>query len=344
MKSVGLDVGYGFVKVTDGSVGYSFPSVIGDRSLDTFQIDIRMNRTPVDNMQIKYKGKFYNVGKAAIKHSNYLYRDLSLARNYGNNFEIMFLMALSLLCNKNENEMRVVTGLPPQYMHMAEVAKNSLVGDHEITVMRDNKFQDMEITLADLDIVPQPLGTFWSEHLTQGQSGYDVTEGLKVGVIDIGFGTTDLAIIEDGEYIHEKSLTLPIGMSAVYKEISSEIFKKYGINKEAHSLDQVVIKRRIRIANKEEDISEFLNVSYNKIAENIIVETISNWKYRELDQIIITGGGSHELGKLFLQYFPQGVLAKEPFTANSRGYLAWAMHKESFYKYLNNEDGSVCFG
>jgi hypothetical protein len=28
MKLIGLDVGYGFVKVTDGNLGYSFPSVI----------------------------------------------------------------------------------------------------------------------------------------------------------------------------------------------------------------------------------------------------------------------------------------------------------------------------
>jgi plasmid segregation protein ParM len=29
-KIVGLDVGYGFVKITDGDFGYSFPSVVGD--------------------------------------------------------------------------------------------------------------------------------------------------------------------------------------------------------------------------------------------------------------------------------------------------------------------------
>ncbi len=27
-KIIGLDVGYGFVKVTDGTTGYSFPSVL----------------------------------------------------------------------------------------------------------------------------------------------------------------------------------------------------------------------------------------------------------------------------------------------------------------------------
>jgi plasmid segregation protein ParM len=328
VRSVGLDVGYGFVKVTDGNIGFSFPSVIGDRSMDTFQIDIKRNRTPVDNMQIKYKGKFYNVGKSAIKHSNYLYRDLSLARNYGNNFEIMFLMALSLLCNKKENDLRVVTGLPPQYMHMAEAARTGLLGKHEITINKDGEFQDIQISLTDLDIVPQPLGTFWAEYLTHGEDGFASIDGLKVGVIDVGFGTTDLAIIEDGEYIHEKSLTIPIGMSNTYKEVSSELFKKFGINIEIHSLDQIVIKRRLRLANKEEDISEILSESYGKIAENLIIEITSNWNYRELDQIIFTGGGSHELGKYLMQFFPQGTVAKEPFTANSRGYLAWAMQKE----------------
>ena len=32
-RYIGLDVGYGFVKVTDGDSGYAFPSVVGEGDL-----------------------------------------------------------------------------------------------------------------------------------------------------------------------------------------------------------------------------------------------------------------------------------------------------------------------
>lgn len=329
MKSVGLDVGYGFVKVTDDNIGYSFPSVVGDSSINPLSLDVKMNRSPIDNMRLSYKGKTYNIGKSAIKHSNYLYRDLSVSRSYGNNFEIMFLAALSLMCNKPENEVCVVTGLPPQHMHMAEDINLRLRGQHNISVFKDNRFQDVKITIHDIDIVPQPLGTFWSQYLIQDNNDQNTADGMRVGVIDIGFGTTDLAIIEDGEYIHEKSRTIPIGMSSTYKETSDEIFRRFGINKEMHSLDQIVIKKTIKLANEEKDISDILAASYDKIAQNIIVEINSQWNHKELDQILVTGGGGHEMSKHLLAYFPQAVLVNEPFTANCRGYLAWSRYKDS---------------
>ena len=38
---IGIDVGYGFVKVTDGQVGYSFPSVVGEgHTKPTFSMKI----------------------------------------------------------------------------------------------------------------------------------------------------------------------------------------------------------------------------------------------------------------------------------------------------------------
>ena len=96
MKLLGLDVGYGFVKVTDGNLGYSFPSVIGDGDANDQTLNFGKSLSRINNLNIIYKNKIYRVGDSAIRHSNYLYRDLSLSRSYGSDFDILFLAALSL--------------------------------------------------------------------------------------------------------------------------------------------------------------------------------------------------------------------------------------------------------
>ncbi|HHW47448.1 MAG TPA: hypothetical protein GXX14_02390 [Clostridiaceae bacterium] len=113
MKLIGLDVGYGFIKVTDGTVGYSFPSVIGDATISDWTLSFKRDLSKINNIRIMYENKAYHIGDSAIRHSNYLYRDLSLSRSFGHDFEILFLAALSLFSNV-ENQFMIVTGLPPR--------------------------------------------------------------------------------------------------------------------------------------------------------------------------------------------------------------------------------------
>ena len=118
-KLVGLDVGYGFVKATDGESGYSFPSVVGEgHTKPTFSI--RSNHMPViDNLKIEMGQKLYYVGKAAVRQSKFVYRDLSytVPREMILKF---FYSALSLFCPNRTNEFKVVTGLPVERIHLAK--------------------------------------------------------------------------------------------------------------------------------------------------------------------------------------------------------------------------------
>ena len=70
------------------------------------------------------------------------------------------------------------------------------------------KMRDTRVYVPEVEIVPQPLGTYWSQSFNSGGQEKVPSDGLT-GIIDIGFRTTDLAAIEDDEYIPEKSNSLP---------------------------------------------------------------------------------------------------------------------------------------
>lgn len=219
-RILGVDVGYGFVKVTDGTYGYSFPSVVGEgHTKPTFSV----KSTPVpvaDNIKIQMNQKLFHVGKSAIRHSKYVYRDLSYTRSVGEDFEILFCAALSLFCKDYTNDFKVVTGLPVERIQLAGDLEQRIRGEKDIKIFRNGKTHSTRIYVPEVQIVPQPLGTYWSQFFNSEEQTNASLKGLT-GVIDVGFRTTDLAAIEDEEYIPEKSKSLPIGLATAYSTIGS---------------------------------------------------------------------------------------------------------------------------
>lgn len=180
-----------------------------------------------------------------LQSSTFVYRDLSYARTLGEDFEILFYSALSLFCCNHANEFRVVTGLPVERIHLAEDLQARVRGERTIKILRGGEVQDTRVYVSEVEIVPQPLATYWSEFLSpEGEKSAFLMQGLT-GVIDIGFRTTDLAAIEDGEYIPEKSKSLSVGLATAYSDIGSNLAMEYGLGKEHYALDGVIIERKI---------------------------------------------------------------------------------------------------
>ncbi len=322
-KIIGLDVGFGFVKVTDGEKGFSFPSVVGEgHNKPMFQVGPQQL---VNNLSLGLNSdnKIYFVGKSAIRHSQYLYRDLSTDRNKTNDLRALFMGALVLFCNSQENRFKVVTGLPVGRMHMADDIINQVKGRCPVKVYRNNKINEMDIIVSDVEVVPQPLGTYWAQNFNPARE-----EPLKgrIGIIDVGFRTTDLAVIDEGDYVPEKSRTINLGLNTAYKEIGAIIFTNYDLERESYALDEAVIKGTIRVAGDEVDISDMKRKAFERLAANIRVEVNSSWALAEFDDLIISGGGGQALSSYLAPHFKQTKLMPDSLTANSRGYLSWAKH------------------
>ncbi|MBP2019371.1 plasmid segregation protein ParM [Symbiobacterium terraclitae] len=325
-RLIGVDLGYGFIKATDGREGFLFPSVVGDGSpyqplrLATQESD------PTDNLRIKVGDQVYHVGTLAVRQSRMAYRSLSTTRAEGNDLLVLFLAALSLFAHEPNTTFSVVTGLPPGRMHLSDEFVRSVKGDHRVVRYRAGNPEELYLRVERATVVPQPLGTYWSQVLDpRGRlpEHQPVPDG-RIGIIDVGFRTTDLVTVEGGEYVPEHSRTIPTGLASAYGAIAASLLRDYGVERENHALDEAVISGEISVSGRRVDITGLREQAFAQLATKVLVEIRSTWQVADYDQLWVTGGGGHALQRYLVPQFPQASLIADPLTANSRGYLAWA--------------------
>lgn len=328
-KCIGLDMGYGFVKAHDGREGFVFPSVVGEGSAGGPMSFGFAKPALTEDIRIGIDGKTYYLGDLAIRHSRIAYRGLSATRSEGDDIKILFLGALSLFCHEPVNDFSVVTGLPPGRLHLENDLVSQLKGDFEVTRHNGNQKSTVSIRIDQMEVVPQPVGTYWSEVLDARGHLREDSELLqgKVGVIDIGFRTSDFATVVDGEYAPSWSRTVPLGIYTAYDEIAQELSSKHGIERETYALDESIISGQINISGQKVDITELRDRVFGDVATKLLVDVRSLWQLEEYDRVLLTGGGGHVLESYLRSLVPQAQLVRDPVAANARGYFAWAYHQ-----------------
>lgn len=325
-RSLGVDIGYGFVKVTDGQEGYIFPSVVGEGNpIGILRTGLRQPDS-VDDLRLTVDGQTYFVGKVAIRHSRMAFRCLTDTRAEGNDLKVLVLAALSLFSRESFSTYSLVTGLPPGRQHLVANLIEQIRGEHKVIVHRDQGPVELTIRINRVVVVPQPMGTYWSQTLeARGRVRRDSPLAeAKIGVLDIGFRTTDLAAIDQGDFLPELSKTIPVGLSAAYDQIGQRLLAEYGLEREGYALDEAVVRGEVAVAGRKVDITPIVRAAFEQLATKILIDLRSFWQVSEFDAILLTGGGGQALSSFLLPHIPQGALTPDPATANSRGYIAWA--------------------
>ena len=325
-RYIGLDTGYGFVKVMDGREGFILPSVVGDGSTESSERFGTRHPDPVDDIRLTLAGSTYYVGSLAVRRSGMAHRGLTDTRDEGNVLRILALAGLSLFCQQPVNSFSIVTGLPPGRMHLRDRVLATLKGQHVIGRPGRAGSEELVINISDLEVVPQPLGTYWSQVLNNRghiNESNPLLEG-SVGILDIGYRTTDLVTIQTGEYAPEVSRTIPIGFSKAYIQVANAIAALHRVEREPHTLDESMMSGVISLAGAAVDISPLVREAYESLATKLLVELRAFWEVTDYDTVLLTGGGGQALSPYLLPQIRQGRLIENAPTANSLGYYYWA--------------------
>jgi len=330
-RVIGFDMGYGFIKVADGQRNLRFPSVIGEgvgRQRGTFGIQ-KQAATGDDDLSVTIGDQTYFVGDLAIRQSRVAHRGLSPQRAEGDDLKVLLLGALSMVCREPANEFYVVTGLPPGRMHHADQLAEQLRGRFAVTRHQGRRDVEYAIAINTVEVVPQPLGTYWSQVLDERGGVLEHSNLLsgRIGIVDIGFRTSDFATVIDGEYAPAFSRTVPVGMVSSYETLTQILSERYGLERETYALDNAMIEGAINVNGRAENIAEIRDEALTQLALKLMVEVRSTWQIAEYDAVLISGGGAHMLGEIMAASVKQCVLVDNPSTANARGYYAWGMHR-----------------
>jgi plasmid segregation protein ParM len=337
MEVLGIDIGFGFTKATNGHETVIFKSIFGDASEIQFWADFGES-SPTDHIHVTIDGKSYFVGDLAEQQASVLNFTLDQERLISDYVRIFALTVAGLFYNKNNSTINVpinvVSGLPIGYFkHNHERFNEILTGHHRVTYHSHNGNKSTrEIYINKIRMLPQPLGSILNELMDN--DGRIVNEELatkKVGVVDIGFRTTDFTILDHLRYIDRGSRTIDTGISKGFSVISSKLREKCGVSVELYRLYKAVEEGTIKMRGHGFSFEKIRDQVYSQLAANIANELDRLWADDwDIDTIILTGGGCRELGK-YIQPLIAGNIkpidsSSDPRLNNVQGYAKYGKY------------------
>lgn len=336
---VGIDLGYRYTKIkgmwrddtgTNKGTIAVIPSITGEPRNLKYQTDMdKLNE--LDYIRAIVGQKEYFVGSLADRQSDVVYFSMDERKLYEESSAVLLKTAIALLLlhSEGDKDIRLVTGLPVTYYadyknRFAEV----LDGEHKVLLnLAGSKYKRVfNIDGHGIRVIPQPLGTLFMKILdTDGKLKDKALANKRVGVIDIGFKTTDLVVCDKLEYIDKLSRSTTTAMHTAYQIISDQIREQFGVDKPVFQLDEIVRSGFIKIEGKTYSLQEITDYAFRSVAEKLIAEIKSLWPNRwELETIILTGGGAEALGSLLAGRLETSVVQEGAQMANVQGYTRLA--------------------
>ncbi len=332
MEIFGVDIGFGFTKATNGDEFVIFKSLMGESTDIQFKMDLSTD-TFSKNLYVTVDDQSYFIGDFAEQQSNarkYTLDQEMLVKEF---VKIFGLTSLGVLAEKTV-PLNIVSGLPVGYFdqYRQRFAK-ILKGSHEITFHKTDQTKiTKKLDIRNVKMIPQPLGTLLNLLMDDdGKVNNKELARQKVGLVDIGFRTTDFTIIDQLRYIERGSSTTDTGTSKCFSVIAKKLRKECGVNVELFRLYKAVETGFIKIKGHEYNITKFRDQVFANAARTIASDVDRLWADDwDIDTIVLTGGGSVELAKHLQPLITGNVMPIEnnidARLNNVQGYIKFGKH------------------
>ena len=333
MELFGVDIGFGFTKVTNGRDMIVFKSVYGEATDIQFRENLLDQGRQDEHLHIELEGNAFFVGELAERQSTVRYFTLDQNQLMGNFVKILTVAALSKLSTGKE-QIKLVTGLPIKfYSSYREQLVHQLTGRHSvISINPDGSREERVVDIAQVKVIPQPFGSMYNLMLNDHGEGGDrrfLTE--KIGVVDIGFRTADYTVSNRTKYLERASRTYDNGISQTFATLANKLQESSGVNIELFRLFEAVKKGSIKIRGKQYDLAKTLDRIHGQLASEIANEVNQLWVDEwDIDNIVISGGGGAVLAPHLHGLIDGNILPMNPDEDarfnNAKGYLKYSRY------------------
>lgn len=316
---LGIDVGYGHTKALS-STGASvvFPSAVGLADAQHFRLDLNgCTAAAARGGTVHCDGVSYLYGEPALRHARTVVHPRDRQWIESRPYRILWHAVLDAVLVAGL-EPTIVTGLPVSFYHDRERLQH-VVG----ALLRDRG-----IAAAQVKVVPQPFGSFFDAVFDpQGRVKDNAQALAHVGVIDIGYFTTDLVEVNELEFVQKGSGSIEVGVATVLDTLGRLVADHCGRSLDAQTAEQVLRERRLKAKGQEHDLGALCEVAVREAATAVGTYVRQLWGAAEhLDWIMLTGGGGVVLQPFLQADFPALSLTPAPVLANARGFLRYAVY------------------
>ena len=331
MLMAGVDVGFGFTKATDGESSVLFKSIIGEpqpRSMD----ENFFSGKAIPGLHLTLDGRSYFVGDLAESESRVRQFTLDQAQLMTQHFRTLALAALARVV-PGRVPVNVVTGLPVGYfMEYKDKLTQALVGEHTLQIHDSPQENEVVLNINRARVIPQPYGSLVDYLFREDGTVLRADAARqKIGVVDIGFKTTDFTVCKGFRHSERGSRTTDTGIAKAFTYISEALKDMSGVNVEIYRLYDAVREGSIKIRGAEYDLSKVKDEVFGQLATAVASDMERIWADDwDLDLVLVAGGGGEALYE-YLKPLVRGELAllktqEDPRMGNVYGYVKYGRY------------------
>jgi plasmid segregation protein ParM len=332
MQVLGLDVGFGFTKATNGRDTQVFKSVVGDAAEATFNEQLLPGKSALGR-HLTLNGETFYVGELAEMQSRGRGFTLDPTHFLAKYARTLAVSACAPLVDSG-TPVRIVTGLPISFFRKYKDTLTQLLQQrHVATLYKANgDKEERALNIERVRVIPQPFGSLFNlmlSDLGKPVSQRFITE--KIGVIDVGFRTADYSISDKTRYSERGSQSTDSGISIAFTAIANALQEKSGVTIELFRLYEAVTRGTIKIKGKRYDITTPVKSAFTALATRVATEANRLWTDDwDLDAIVISGGGGTVLAP-YLAPLLEGEVIPMPPEQDARlnnvlGYYKYGQH------------------
>lgn len=314
---IGLDCGFGFCKGVTHNKELMFPSVVSMGAKRSFVDGGSGDALNPRSLIVTYHDETYFVGQLAMSQGHYPRATLDKSRTRSREMEVLFLTSVALLSPSPTATVRVVTGLPVTDFGDREWLIEHFTGTH---CLRINEIE-FSLTIASVQVIPQPYGSYLHALLLD-EKGADAKLGRgTVAVIDVGYLTTDMILIRQGDYIEKACTSLADGISSIYRHVGRTLGQQYPGRMEERDVEEIVKTGSIQYMGQTITIDRALiHPEFQAYAKRIAAVADTLWAKEQVGVLLGTGGGILALRTALLERWPQFRILPDAQFGNVRGY------------------------
>jgi hypothetical protein len=311
-----IDMGYGYTKVavlTEGEqIGpISCPSAFAL----TGRILTERARAARPRLQAP-DGKTYYWGDYVRYSANPVF-----SRERKRPLEMLLVLFLGLLSELTVSErdptplvsgdVRILTGLPVEWLDDAERARLTLSGRHAAT--RLDTGAEIGVNVQSVEVYPQPQCAF------MGRADQDASlwnDWVTALVVDIGTGTSNVSFIDGGTWIDERARSIPYGMGLVLEQALQAQETQQGGR-------DLLLTARAKLWGREAEMMHYVAGPLQQLAARV-AEIVADVVGDALVTVSILAGGGARFLEPHLDLPGQVSVTDSPEMDNVHGLLAIA--------------------
>ena len=331
MLMAGVDVGFGFTKASDGESSTLFKSIVGEPQPRSMEENF-FSSEAVPGMHLTLEDRSYFVGELAESESRVRQFTLDQAQLVTQHFRTLALAALARVV-PGRVPVNVITGLPVGYfMEYKDKLSQALVGEHTLLIHDGAEPEEVILNINRARVIPQPYGSL-VDYLFRDDGTVLRADAArqKIGVVDIGFKTTDYTVCKGFRHSERGSRTTDTGIAKAFTYISEALNDMSGVNVEIYRLYDAVREGSIKIRGAEYDLTKVKDEVFARLATAVASDMERVWADDwDLDLVLLAGGGGEALFE-YLKPLVRGELAllktqEDPRMGNVSGYVKYGRY------------------